>query len=385
LYAAQRSRRSRALFLLIIASFLLAACGVATENQNWPGISANDDVVYLAYGPQVLAIDVAARELLWSFPDESRPGLFFYAPPSVDDASVVLGDFGVSGGFFSPGTTVTVYSLRQGASGAPPTVAWSRDDLASDRIVAGALQAEGMVFVGTSDNQLLALDAEIGDLIWSYETEHSVWAEPVYADGVLYVVSLDNYVYALDAGSGDLLWRAEMGGSIASRPVLADGRLYVSSFDRAVHVLDVSSGEQLWQADADTWVWGAPALSEDAVFFGDLDGHIFAVERDNGSPRWEAQVQGAIQSAPLYVDGRLFVGAGDVSGDDDERAGRVAAFDAESGEQLWQQAAPAPVFTGPVQAGNSVVVAVMDGTQLRLLVFNMESGAQEWSFSPPSE
>jgi outer membrane protein assembly factor BamB len=382
LYAGHRPRLRRIVSLLVLVSFLLAACGVATENQNWPGITASDDVVYVAYGPRVLAVDISERQLLWSYPDEIRPGLFFYAPPSVNDSSVILGDFGISGGFFSPGTTVTIYRLNQESGGV--SAAWSAADLATDRIVAGALQAEGMVFVGTSDNKLLALDADTGQLVWSFETEHSIWAEPVYEDGVLYIASLDNFVYALDADSGELMWRAEMGGSVASRPVLDDGILYVSSFDRAVHALDASSGEQLWQADADTWVWGSPVVNE-AIYFTDLDGSVFAISRDGGAELWQAEVPGAVQSAPLYADGRLYVASGDVEGDDDLRRGYVTAFDADSGEQLWQQQALAPVFTPPVQVGNSVVVAVTVGVELQLLVYNLESGALDWTFSPPSE
>lgn len=382
LYTGQRPPWRRIVSLLILVSFLLAACGVSTENQNWPGISASGDVVYVAYGPRVLAVDVAARELLWSFPEEVRPGLFFFAPPSVNDASVILGDFGVSGGFFSPGTTVTIYRLNQESDSV--SVDWSSANLATDRIVAGALQADGKVYVGTSDNKLLALDAGTGELAWSFETEHSVWAEPVIEDGILYVASLDNFVYALDAASGEQIWRAELGGSVASRPVLDDGVLYVASFDRAVHALDAASGEQLWQADAETWVWGSPVVNE-AVYFADLDGQLFAVAREGGAELWQAEVPGAVQSAPLHVDGRLFVASGDVEGDADVRAGHLTAFNAASGEQLWQQRAPAPVFTPPVQVGNSVVVAATVGAELQLLVYNMESGAQEWTFSPTSE
>lgn len=385
MYAAQRPRWRRIIYLFIAASFLFVACGGRIANQNWPGMTADDSVVYVAYGPEVLAIDIAERQMLWSFPDEARAGLSFYAPPSLNDDSVVLGDFGVSGGFFSPGTTVTIYALQQSAEAATPAVAWSRDDLATDRIVAGALQAEGLVFVGTSDNQLLALDAQSGDLKWEFETGHSIWAEPVLGDGVVYVASLDNFVYALDLESGEPRWETELGGSIASQPALEDGVLYVSSFDRAVHALDASSGEQLWQADADDWVWGGPALNGGAVYFADLDGHVYAADRDSGDILWQEQVAGVSQSAPLYSDGKLFVVAGDVQGEDEARVGRLVAFDAESGDKLWEMGTPAPVFSRPVQVDGSVVVASMEGAVLHLQVFNMETGALEWSFSPPSE
>lgn len=385
MYAAQRLRWRRIIALFILASFVLVACGTGVESQNWPGITADDPIVYVAYGPKVLAVDIAERELLWSFPEESRPGLYFYAPPSVNDASLVLGDFGVAGGFFSPGTTVTIYSLQRGAGGAMPNVVWSRDDLATDRIVAGALQANGTVFVGTSDNKLLALDAQNGELQWEFETQHSIWAEPVLGDEVVYVASLDNFVYALAFDTGALLWQSELGGSIASQPVLVDGVLYVSSFDRAVHALEASSGEQLWQADADEWVWGGPTVNDGAVYFADLDGHVYAADRDSGELLWQEQVAGVVQSAPLYADGKLFVAAGDAAGEEEERRGRVVAYDAESGEALWEMPTPAPAFTRPVQVGENVVVAAVEGTVLHLQVFNMESGALEWTFSPPSE
>lgn len=378
-------RLRRIISLLVLVSFLLVACGTGVQNANWPGLTADDNVVYVAYGAGVIAVDVAEQELLWSFPDEPRAGLLFYAPPSVSEEAVILGDFGVSGGFFSPRTRVTVYALEPGASGGAPDVLWSRDDVATDRIVASPLQADERVYVGTSDNRVVALDAASGEPIWEYETGHSVWAQPVSSEGVLYVASLDNFVYALDAASGDLLWQTELGGSIAGGLVLDDDVLYVPSFDRAVHALDAGSGEELWRAEATNWVWGAPTVNDSFVYYGDLDGNVFAASREGGEILWQGQVPGVIQSAPLYSDGRLFVAAGDIGADEETQTGRIVAFDAESGDELWQQSIPAPVLTHPVMVGSGVVVAINEGATIRLLVFDPESGAQTWSYTPPVE
>ena len=38
-----------------------------------------------------------------------------------------------------------------------------------------------------------------------------MWSSPAVVDGVVYVGSYDFYVYALDAGSGKLRWRYETG------------------------------------------------------------------------------------------------------------------------------------------------------------------------------
>lgn len=376
------------IFLLILASIALAACGAEVSNQNWPGLSTaeSEEIVYVAHGPGVMAVDLGERRQLWQFPEETNPSLQFYAPPSVREEQLVIGDFGASGGLFSPASTVTIYALdNNGAEPTLPAVRWSRDDLARDRIVAAPLQVDDKVFVGTSDNRLLALDVTNGDLLWEFETGHSVWAQPVYDEGTVYVASLDNSVYALNADSGEELWRAELSGSIADRPILVEDILYVSSFDRAVHALDAGTGEEIWVADAGDWVWGAPTVNEGAVFFGDISGNIYAVEADSGETLWTQTVSGAIQSAPLYVDGILFVASGEVEGDEDEREGEVLALAAEDGSEVWRRQAPAPVFSTLVSVGESVIVAVQDQGVLQLLVYDMDSGDLVWNYTPPSE
>ena len=71
---------------------------------------------------------------------------------------------------------------------------------------------DGVVYVGSHDSYVYALDADSGQLRWRYETGFWVRSSPTVVDGVVYVGSYDDYVYALDAGSGQLRWRYEMGG-----------------------------------------------------------------------------------------------------------------------------------------------------------------------------
>jgi len=61
-----------------------------------------------------------------------------------------------------------------------------------------------------------------------------VLASPVVANGVVYVGDQD--VYALDASSGALLWSYATGGGINTAPAVADGTLYVGSFDKRLYV-----------------------------------------------------------------------------------------------------------------------------------------------------
>ena len=54
---------------------------------------------------------------------------------------------------------------------------------------------------------------------------------PAVVDGVVYVGSGDSYLYAVDAASGELLWRYETGDNVGSSPAVVDGVVYFGSDD----------------------------------------------------------------------------------------------------------------------------------------------------------
>ena len=62
-------------------------------------------------------------------------------------------------------------------------------------------------------------------MIWRFETSGEVYSSPVVVEGVVYVGSVDDYVYALDAATGEMIWRFETDGIVHSSPAVADGGL----------------------------------------------------------------------------------------------------------------------------------------------------------------
>jgi outer membrane protein assembly factor BamB len=54
---------------------------------------------------------------------------------------------------------------------------------------------------------------------------------------VVYFGSVDGAVYALEAGTGKLRWRYQTDGPVASSPVVADGVVYVGSLDGCLYAL----------------------------------------------------------------------------------------------------------------------------------------------------
>ena len=64
----------------------------------------------------------------------------------------------------------------------------------------------GVVYFGSNDGKVYAVNASTGALLWSYRTAGFAGSSPAVANGVVYVGSWDCKVYALNASTGALLW-----------------------------------------------------------------------------------------------------------------------------------------------------------------------------------
>ena len=74
---------------------------------------------------------------------------------------------------------------------------------------------------GTYRIEIDESDPEPTPVLWSYETGDSVLSSPAVSGGVVYVGSDDSDVYALDASTGDLIWSYETGDYVFSSPAVS--------------------------------------------------------------------------------------------------------------------------------------------------------------------
>lgn len=372
-------RRYTLSLLLAVGILTLTACGGRITNTNWAGLSTDGERVFLAFGPRVLAYDPETQTQNWIYPAEDS-AVQFYSTPAINGEQIVFGDYGRPGGFFSPRVTTSIYALENVDSGAPREI-WINSEAATDKVVAPPLFADGTLYVGTADNNILALSPEDGSLLWEYETGHAIWGQPAYADGVLYVTSMDHAVYALDtAESGEVLWRIEFEGALPSSPILGDGLIYVSSFDGNVHALDMESGDVRWSAPAGNWVWGAAALVDGVVYFSDIDGRLFAVDAQTGEQLWTHEAGVNVVSSPVVVGDNLYIASGT---EDDTPTGALTAYSASDGRQLWSQPTSVPLTTTPVVIGDDTIVVGMQNADTLLIGFDLATGQELWRYALP--
>ncbi len=111
---------------------------------------------------------------------------------------------------------------------------------------------------------------------WAFQTGSFVHSSPAVVDGVVYVGSKDHNVYALDAQSGKQRWVFPTEGMVDSSPAVVNGMVYVGSNDKNVYAIDVQSGQKKWAFSTMHWVSSSPTVVNNVVYVGSWDGNLYA-------------------------------------------------------------------------------------------------------------
>ena len=127
------------------------------------------------------------------------------------------------------------------------------------------------------ENVLSSSNVSALTLDWSYATGNSVYSSPAVANGLVYVGSDDDKLYALDAVTGSLKWSYATGESIGeSSPAVANGVVYVGSFDGKLYALDAVTGALKWSYTTGNGIDSSPAVANGVVYVGSDDGNVYA-------------------------------------------------------------------------------------------------------------
>jgi outer membrane protein assembly factor BamB len=220
--------------------------------------------------------------------------------------------------------------------------------------------------------------------LWSVRTGAPVFGSPATADGVVYVGSDDGSLYALDAESGETRWRFETGDRVRARPTIHGNRIIVPSDDGFLYSLERHSGTQAWRSrvgaspaprsDPSSQEFrydqfsSAAVVSGDTIFVGTLDGALVALDSGEGTRKWSIGAGGAVTSTPVVRDGKVVFGSFD---------GHVYAIDPEDGSEIWRVDTAAPVVSSPALSDGIVVIG---SRSYDLLGIALADGAVRWRF-----
>jgi outer membrane protein assembly factor BamB len=266
------------------------------------------------------------------------------------------------------------------ASGTLPdslTVVWkfkTNDSVKSSPAIVGDL-----VFVGSSDDNIYAIDLQNGKQVWAYKTTDAVEAAPCVVEGSVFVGSQDGFLYALDAKDGSFKWKYQTDGQIlgaANWTRSPDGRLWilVGSYDNKLHCVDSTNGKAVWTYETGNYINGSPAVSDQKTVFGGCDAMIHVVSLIDGSKVTEIDSGSYIAASAAFIDPEVYVGNYD---------NVFMRADIDTGKVVWKYTkSDAPFFSSPAIGEN---VVIFGGRDQRVHCVNRNDGKVVWTFQTRGE
>lgn len=238
---------------------------------------------------------------------------------------------------------------------------------AEGKIASSPAVYSGTVFFGSRDNNLYAVDSKTGNLKWKYKTNHILNCSPTVSKDIVFVGSDDETFYALESASGKLIWKFKTGGDILSSPSVEDEVVYFGSNDKNIYALDMSSGKEKWSYLTDGWVVASPAILGDALYVTSTDGHFYAINLKDGKLLYRIKV-GASLFIPSPVSSSAVNGELAILGS----GKNVYAVNLRTRNISWCYKTKNFVASSPVIVGSIVLVG--DGLKVPLPLIGSNDG-----------
>ncbi|MEM9242646.1 MAG: outer membrane protein assembly factor BamB [Pseudomonadota bacterium] len=207
--------------------------------------------------------------------------------------------------------------------------------------VTGLAADNGLLFIGTRDGHVLAIQQSNGDVVWAITATDQVLALPKATDGVLLIHAIDGTLTAYSQTDGKQLWQFSQQAPslmlhLSSQPQVYDKKVICGFADGKLAALDFDQGRQLWlkqiaepmgQTDIERMVdiSTAPLIVDNTAYVVSYEGNLAAVNLKDGAIRWKRKLSAYNKIATDGVN--LY--ATDLNGD-------VWAFDLKTGMVVWR-------------------------------------------------
>ena len=163
------------------------------------------------------------------------------------------------------------------------------------------------------------------EILWSVSvfdddksTKRQVTADIEVRDGIVYVGSQDNNLYALFASSGDVRWVFDAGSDVTGGArVSEDGKMvYFGTQQDGFFALDTDDGKRVWAYDDNRDIGefkAKPTLHGDLVIAATNEGVVYAFDADDGTLKWRYPTTDTsryleFEEAGVVVDDIFFIG-----------------------------------------------------------------------------
>ncbi len=220
-----------------------------------------------------------------------------------------------------------------------------------DEIRGSASYDNGVIYVGSYDHNLYALDAASGEFKWKFPTNGGIVTRPAITNDLIFVGSEDGNLYAILPKTGKMAWTLPLESPIRSSPKIVEGHVFFGCDDGFLYGVNILSMRRVMKVDAGMAIRSSPAVTNDLIYFGNEGGDFLCVDF-RGQPKWRFRAKRAITSSPLVSQGIVYFTSLD---------GSVYALDAKSGWVIWRYRMMKGSVSSPYRADHYLLFGSADG------------------------
>lgn len=236
------------------------------------------------------------------------------------------------------------------------------------------------VYFGNLDGDFYALESATGNEIWSFAAPHPIHSQAT-TDGEKIIFESGNVLIALSS-EGTKLWEFSLSANdpthqidywdyYHSSPIIHEGSVFIGSEDGMLYEVDLETGNKLFslQTDNKSIIRSTPIIKNGRLIFGDWDGKVYVYSLQTKELLWSKTVSGSISDCLYAGDVNLYVAG---------RSAKIEAFDLESGAQVWSYADPIGSWLtgGPILENDHVFITASDSQEI--IAFNKSDGSIAW-------
>lgn len=275
----------------------------------------DDIVVFGSNDGSIYALNRYTGQLLWKYTTNNK----------------VIAGLEFSNSIIAASTDGHIYSLDKAGR-----LNWKTN--IGSPILGDILIAEDKIIATAANGSVYALRLDNGQQLWSFKTGELLGSGATYGNGLVYVGSWDRNLYALDINTGRKIWQKELASRVyfapaASPPLYAYGKIYVSTHaDSArnsytLHCLDARTGEVLWQTTGSNG-YSTPTLHNGMIAVSTSGGSVNLYDPFTGKQVSSTNTRYSIYgSSPVSFGSEILVGT---------LGGRYLAVNPQENRVSWQ-------------------------------------------------
>lgn len=239
-----------------------------------------------------------------------------------------------------------------------------------DSMASAAVLSDGVVYVGSANGNLYAINEQMGVEEWHFKTDGPIHSIPVIEEDRVYFGSYDNQVYALDSKTGKLKWKFDTGQMIVSSPVYYNGLVMIGSRSADLFALNGLTGEKEWTYyHWGSWVESSGTIFDGTLYIGSSDDQLLkSFDPQSGRLLWTANLNGSPWSTPAVTESTVYSGTFGNVNYGIEHKGGFYAIDRHAGTEkwsfLWDKKADTDIYgvvSSPIVANGKVFFGGLDG------------------------